>query len=444
MTAEFLEQRSVTSWGRIKRQRVAVARPQFGDELPRVLQQGGASSLLGVGAGRSYGDSGLNERGGLVDMTSMDRILAFDRERGTLRAEAGLMLGEILRIVVPRGYFLPTTPGTRFVTLGGAVANDVHGKNHHRAGTFGVSVTRLGMHRSDAGDIEIAPDENAALFSATVGGLGLTGLIHWVEFKLHPIKSAWLAAETVPFSGVGEFLSVAAASTADWEHTVAWIDCTSGGRSKGVHGLFSRANFLAAGTLDPHKEHASASLPVEVPAGLINRWTLKAFNRLYYAAGCRKRGLRLVHYAPFFYPLDAVRNWNRAYGRSGFYQYQCVIPMASAEPAIAQMLLAIAASGEGSALAVLKTFGNKPSPGMLSFPFEGVTLALDFANRSSRTLELFNRLDWIVAQAGGRLYPAKDGRMPASMFRAGYPMLDRFTPHIDPRFRSDFWRRMSA
>ena len=436
------ELRPVTSWGRVKRHSVPVARPRFNDELDGVI---GAPerTMLGIGLGRSYGDSALNGTGQLVDMTALDRIIAFDTARGVIRADAGLTVTELLRVTVPQGWFLPTTPGTRYVTLGGAVANDVHGKNHHAAGTFGRSVLRIGLCRSDRGAIEIGPDCEPELFAATVAGLGLTGLIGWVELKLAPIGSAYLTAETVPFSGYAEFLRLAEDSAARFEHTVAWIDCTSGQDAAGTRGLFSRGNWLTDGWLVPHRDRTLASLPLELPAFAINRWTLKAFNTLYYAAGKLKGGRQRVHYAPFFYPLDQIRNWNRAYGRSGFYQYQCVVPTHTADAAIPDMLREIAASGQGSCLAVLKTFGDKRSPGLLSFPFEGVTLALDFPNRSASTHLLFERLDEIVTAAQGRLYPAKDGRMPAAMFRAGYPALETFSKQIDPKFQSDFWRRMT-
>lgn len=442
MTA-FIEQRLVTSWGRVKRQRTATARPRFGDEIARIVGED-VPSLLGIGPGRSYGDSGLNGRGRLVDMTALDRIISFDTTTGILRADAGLTLSDLLRVTVPHGYFLPTTPGTRFVTLGGAIANDVHGKNHHRAGTFGTAVRRIGLFRSDRGLLEIGPDLEPELFAATVGGLGLTGLMTWVEIQLAPIGSAFLNAETIAFSGYDEFRTLADASTATFEHTVAWIDCTSAQRGKQTRGLFSRANHMNDGYLEPHNDATSANLPLELPTWTINRWTLKAFNALYYAAGAVRPGRKRVHYAPLFFPLDELRNWNRAYGRRGFFQYQCVVGPSGADRAIPEMLAEIAASGQGSCLAVLKTFGAKRSPGLMSFPFEGVTLALDFPNKNERTHLLFERLDDIVKAAKGRLYPAKDGRMPAAMFRAGYPALDDFSKRIDPKFQSDFWRRMNT
>lgn len=433
----------LTSWGRVKRVSAARIAPSFGDQLPPILAARQADPLLAIGLGRSYGDSGLNSAGAIVDMTALDRVVAFDPDTGIVRAEAGLSLSDLLRIVVPHGWFLPTTPGTSFVTLGGAVANDVHGKNHHGAGTFGASVRRLGLHRTDIGFIELSAADDAELFRATIAGLGLTGLIAWVELQLVRVPGSCIGAENVPFGGYAEFAAIARESAAAFEHTVAWIDCTTGSDGKSTRGLFSRGNWLPDGLYKAHDDRTSASLPIELPGFAINTLSLRAFNTLYYTAGAMKRGRKRVHYAPFFYPLDAIRNWNRAYGSAGFYQYQCVVPPADADAAIPEMLGEIARSGQGSCLAVLKTFGNRPSPGMLSFPFEGVTLALDFPNRKARTHQLFERLDAIVSAANGRLYPAKDGRMPAALFRAGYPGLARFTPHVDPAFKSDFWRRMN-
>lgn len=434
---------TMTSWGRVKRQRATRIAPFFLDSIPGLMSRTNDATLLGIGLGRSYGDSGLNGTGTVIDMTGLDRVIAFDAATGIIRAEAGLSLSDLLRIVVPHGWFLPTTPGTRFVTLGGAVANDVHGKNHHIAGTLGTSVRRIGLHRSDVGPLELSANENADLFKATIAGLGLTGLMTWVELQLVRVPGSYVGAENLPFSGYAEFAAIARECAAGFEHTVAWIDCTTGQDGRSTRGLFSRANWLADGLYRAHDDRTRAALPLELPRFAINPVTLKLFNALYFRAGAMKRARTRMHYAPFFYPLDAIRNWNRAYGRAGFYQYQCVVPESAADQAVPAMLGEIARSGQGSCLAVLKSFGNKSSPGMLSFPFEGVTLALDFPNRKARTHQLFERLDAIVAEAKGRLYPAKDGRMPASLFRAGYPELEHFTRQIDPKFQSDFWQRMN-
>ncbi len=411
------------------------------DELADAFENPPNGSLLAVGARRSYGDSVLNTDGGLIDLTGLERILEFDEGRRAVRAQAGLTLAALLQHIVPRGLFLPVTPGTSHVTLGGAVANDVHGKNHHRAGTFGRHVCRLKLLRSD-GAVECGPGINEELFAATVGGLGLTGVIEWVEIALQPIPSSSIDCEVIPFATLDEFWRLSAESEATHEHTVAWIDTLARGRASG-RGLFSRGNWSSSPGLVPHRPRQSVSVPIEPPGFLLNRHTVGAFNRLYHLAH-RRQSTRTKPYAAFLYPLDAIGRWNRLYGRNGFWQYQCVVPAATMRDAIPALLGEISTDGEGSFLAVLKTCGAIGSPGMLSFPMYGATLAVDFRNRGARTLALMSRLDAIVAAAAGRLYAAKDGRIPKAMWDAGYPGLEAFTSHIDRRCRSDFWRRVTA
>jgi L-gulonolactone oxidase len=375
-------------------------------------------------------------------MAGLDRVLAFDPSTGVLRAEAGISLGEVIRRVAPHGWFLPTTPGTRFVTLGGAVANDVHGKNHHHMGTFGTNVRRIGLLRSDLGAVEVGPGDNAGLFPATVGGLGLTGVILWVEIQLTPIRSCFLDSERISFGDLEEFRQIAAESTEGFEHTVSWIDCATATREK-VRGVFNRANWRDDGRFVLHDDRQRLSLPFDLPGFALNPLTLRAFNEVYYRLQSAPPKQRTEHYTATFYPLDAIGRWNGLYGRRGFFQHQCVTPEEAGVEPIGEMLAAISAAGEGSFLAVLKTFGPKPSPGLLSFPRPGFTLALDFANRGTRTYQLLARLDDIVAAAGGRIYPAKDGCMSPALFAAGYPQLDRFRAAIDPSFSSSFWRRVA-
>jgi FAD/FMN-containing dehydrogenase len=429
------------SWGRVERGSQEVAAPAFRDELQALLAASADRSLLAVGLGRSYGDSCLNGGNRLIDMTRLDRLIALDSARGIVQAEAGLALGDLLRHIVPKGRFTTTTPGTRHATLGGLVANDVHGKNHHRAGSFGRGVRRLGLLRSDQGQIDLAPGERGDLFAATIGGLGLTGIITSVELELAPIRSAYLDVERIAFGHVRDFFALAEESVDSHEHTVAWIDCTATGSELG-RGIFQRANWLDDGDLAPHSESA-LSVPFEAPGALLNSVVIRAFNGLYYRLQKSGRARQRMHYAPFFYPLDKLGHWNRLYGRGGFYQYQCLVPPSAAAAAVEELMREIAASGAASALSVLKTLGPSRSPGMLSFAREGATLALDFANRGAPTLALLGRLDDIVRQAGGRLYPAKDGRMPADMFRSGYPEWSSFATHVDPRFSSNFWRRVA-
>jgi FAD/FMN-containing dehydrogenase len=427
------------AWGRVQRPVQQIATPRFRDEVER-FATADRDPRLAVGMRRSYGDTCLSSLGRVLDMAGLDRFIAFDPQTGILRAEAGISLSQILRFAVPRGFFLAVTPGTRFVTLGGAIANDVHGKNHHRAGTFGCHVTRIGLVRSGRGLIEIGPEDE--LFGATTSGLGLTGVILWAEIRLVRIASAMIRGEALPFESFDGFLRLAREGEATHEFTVAWVDCA---RPAGeVAGVFFRGNWGPEGELRAH-EDGGLGLPFDAPTKLLNPLTLAAFNRAYRALhtlGGQRRFRK--HYRPFFFPLDGIGGWNRLYGRPGFFQYQCVIPYESAVSAIPTLVRRVARSRQGSFLSVLKTFGERLSPGLLSFPRPGVTLALDFPNRGEETLALLRDLDAIVREAGGRLYPAKDGRMPPEMFRAGYPSLDRFIPQIDPSMQSDFARRVFA
>ena len=423
------------SWGRWPRCRQRVlplvdrqrALPEFeGTALPR-------------GNGRSYGDSCLNPDGTLLDARALDRFIAFDPASGVLRAEAGLLLSAVLDLAVPQGWFLPVTPGTRHVTLGGALANDVHGKNHHAAGTFGHHVRAFELLRSDGTRVVCTPAANADWFAATCGGLGLTGLITWIELQLRRIPGPAMEVESVRFGALDDFFALSRASAATHEYTVAWIDCLATGARLG-RGHFLRADHSAAPA--PAAPRGVLAMPLVPPLSLVNRATLRPFNNLYFHRQRRARQRATLHYAPYFYPLDGIAHWNRMYGPRGFLQHQCVIPPAAARDAVAQMLGEIARSGRGSFLAVLKEFGPRPSPGLLSFARPGTTLALDFPNDGAPTFELLNRLDAIVMAAGGAIYPAKDARMSAASFRAGYPRLAEFRRFVDPRFSSGLWRRI--
>ncbi len=391
-------------------------------------------SMLAYGNGRSYGDVGLNSGATLLHTRGLDRFIAFDEATGVLICEAGVLLSEILELFVPRGWFLPVTPGTRFVTVGGAIANDVHSKNHHGAGTFGCHVRRFELLRSDGSRLLCSTDENPKWFAATIGGLGLTGLITWVEMALKPISGVGIAVRNRRFTGLDAFFELNAEAEAAHEYTVAWIDCLA----TTPRGIFMAGDH-STGRGFPGKTKKPLSVPLTPPISLINGLSLRAFNQAYFNRPIADE--TLVHYEPFFYPLDGILHWNRLYGRQGFFQYQFVLPMQARE-ALDEVLHSIAASGQGSFLAVLKTFGDKRSPGMLSFPMPGVTLALDFPNRGAPTLALFERLDAIIDNAGGRLYPAKDARMSAAFFQNSYPGLDDFEPFIDPKFSSNFSRRV--
>lgn len=433
---------SVTSWGRVVREPHKLARPAFADEIPALVREFTSEDPgLAIGLRRSYGDSNLNPRGRVIDMTSLDRLMAFSEETGLLRAEAGLSLSQALQFLVPRGWFLPTTPGTRFATLGGAVANDVHGKNHHAAGTFGANVTQLMLMRTDGSTYQIGPGD--ALFHATVGGVGLTGIILWVEFRATRIPSSTLDAEDTVFEHVSEYFDLAAEKKDRFEHTMAWVDCSVSGSHLG-RGILSSANWRESGDLVAHKEESKKKMPVDAPGFALNPLSVRVFNSFRHDLKTIKAGPYRSHYGSFLYPLDAIADWNRLYGAKGFYQYQCVLPPRTAREGVAELLKAISWSGQGSPLAVLKDFGSKPSTGLLSFPREGTTLALDFGNKGEETLKLMSDLDRIVLEAGGRLYPAKDGRIPANVFQAGYPNWRDFAAYVDPGLSSSFWKRVSV
>ena len=400
-----------------------------------------ATTFLPFGNGRSYGDSCLNIGGALLQTRQLDRFIHFDAATGVLACEGGVLLDDILQRVVREGWFLPVVPGTRYVTVGGAIANDVHGKNHHCAGTFGAHVTELELLRSNGERLVCSRTQKPAWFAATVGGLGLTGLIVSAQIQLRRVCGPWLEVETIRYGDCETFFALSEQSEADYEYTVAWIDCLARGRHLG-RGLFQRANHATRQAGPGSAGGSSWAIPFTPPVSCINPVSLRLFNSLHYR-GSRTRARSWRHFQSFFFPLDAIRQWNRLYGPKGFFQYQAVIPSARAQDTTLEMLKHISASGLGSCLTVLKRCGERVSPGMLSFPRAGVTLALDFPNRSARLPALFRRLDALVEESGGRLYPAKDARMPARLFQSGYPRWQEFAAFVDPRCSSDFWRRVA-
>jgi FAD/FMN-containing dehydrogenase len=414
-------------------------------DLHAELRLGEGETALPFGNGRSYGDSCLNDGGVLIGLSPLDRFIAFDAETGLLQCEAGVLLADIIELTLPQGWFLPVTPGTKFVTVGGAIANDVHGKNHHRAGTFGCHVRAFELLRSDGTRLVCSPDENAGHFAATIGGLGLTGVVTRATLQLKRAGSAFLEGEQIKFGGLDEFFALSAASAASHEYVVSWIDCLGSGTSLG-RGLFLRANVLSASEADARKAKAPPVLPLAVPLtpplSLVNGLTLRAFNAAFYNRQRAREVPKLWHYNSFHYPLDAIANWNRIYGPKGFLQYQCVVP-AKDQRAVSEALLGeISRSGQGSFLVVFKVFGDVPPPGLLSFPMAGTTLALDFPIKGPSTFALMDRLDAIVVEAGGRIYPAKDARMSPDTFRRGYPKFEEFRTFVDPRLSSSFARRV--
>lgn len=432
---------AVRSWGRLTQPKHQVTSINRNDDISATMA--GNKPGICFGMGRSYGDVCLNPDGHLWLTRGLDRFIDFDPKTGVLNCEAGVLLKDIQQLMVPQGWMIPVTPGTQLITVGGAIANDVHGKNHHHRGTFGDHVLSFSLQRSDGQYLECSPEHNTDWFRATVAGLGLTGIIINARLQLIKIASPLLGTDTVTYGNLDDFFAIAAESEAEWEHTVSWIDCLSGKNSRGI---FLRANHQQT-PVDSNAAGKTGSarrltMPLTPPVSLVNRLSLKPFNAAYYALNARKAGPGVAHYEQFFYPLDKINHWNRMYGRKGFYQYQCVIPDVTARPAIAALMAAIASSGQGSFLAVLKTFGDRQAAGLLSFPMAGATLALDFPNLGAKTTKLFDTLDVIVREAGGRLYPGKDARMPKVLFEGGYPELEKFQRFRDPGISSAMSRRL--
>jgi len=437
--------RELTSWGRHFRYRhtVHVLRHRC-DDL--AFLQTADRPLLPFGHGRSYGDSCLNDGGILIDTSRMDRFIRFDADRGLLQCEAGTSFSDILALAVPRGWFLPVTPGTRHTTVGGAIGNDVHGKNHHGAGTFGRHVVRFELARSDGTRRVCSAQENQDLFRATIGGLGLTGLVTWAEIRLKPIVSTALETESIRFDSLDGFLALSEASSTRYEYTVAWVDSLAP-RSRVCRGVFFRGNHSPTKTDPDSLERYEPGrprfrVPCDLPGLLLNRNTMRAFNALYYHRRGTPDRSGQTSLDDFFYPLDAVENWNRIYGRQGVYQCQFLLPPEKAE-GIAHILGELSDQGTGSFLAILKEFGQVRSPGILSFPRPGITLTLDFPNRGRHTTERLSTLYRSVFANGGRFYPAKDSLMTPSIFRASFPEWESLLPFVDPRFSSSFWRRVT-
>jgi FAD/FMN-containing dehydrogenase len=429
------------SWGRYPSYSGTILPLHWQSDFPRVVE-GVHNGVLPVGMGRSYGDVCLLKDGNLLLTTGMDRLLDFDPETGLLTAEAGVTLAQILDFAVPRGFFLPVTPGTKYVTLGGAIANDIHGKNHHIAGTFGAHVTQFGLVRSDGTAMRCSPTENAEFYAATIGGLGLTGLIPWAQVRLRPIVSRKIDYRGIQFHGVDEFLDLTRQSQ-HIEYTVSWVDCASTGKNF-ARGVFMEGDHSkVVGELKPSPE-PKLVFPFDAPGFALNHLTVSMFNSVFFHKQ-RKKVVRAVQdYEPFFYPLDKVLHWNRMYGKRGLLQFQYAIPWENAREGTIAILREVAKSGLASFLAVLKAFGDVPSPGLMSFPQPGITLALDFPIKPEVSFPLFERLADMTREFGGRLYPAKDAAMTAAQFQAFYPQWEQLARLRDPQITSSFWERVTG
>lgn len=415
----------IEGWGRFPRQMCQVHCPD-GEEAVRALLAEGPR--IARGNGRGYGDCAM-QRNATIDMRGLSRMLAFEEESGQLVVEAGVLLADVIATFLPRGWFPPVTPGTKFVTIGGMVAADVHGKNHHRDGTFGRFVDWIDLMTEDGEVLRCSPQENAELFAWTIGGMGLTGIILRIAFRLRRVESAYIRQTTLPARDLSEVMALFEANQSA-TYSVAWIDCLSTGAATGRSALMLGEH---APPEDLSRVRRSApfhvpskptrTMPVDLPQIALNRMTVRAFNALYYRNARAAAGRSVVDWDSYFYPLDAILEWNRIYGARGFMQFQCVLPTASAKEGLTALLAAIAASGQGSFLSVLKRMGAAEGP--FSFPMEGYTLALDFPF-SEKTAALMERFDAITLDHGGRFYLAKDARMTAATLRRSDPRAEAF------------------
>lgn len=407
----------ISSWGRFPRVEAEEFSPRTSAEALTLI--GHKTGITPRGLGRSYGDSALGPK--VANTRYLDHFISFDEITGLVTCQAGVSLDEVLRVFVPRGWFLPVTPGTKFITVGGAIACDVHGKNHHVEGTFADHVTHLKILVGDGQVLEASPSKNSDLFHATCGGMGLTGLILEASFLLKKISSSHIIETTYKCSNLDEVIA-RFEKTKDATYSVAWIDCLATGNKLG-RSLLMVGEHAAEGPLEAHRNKA-ISVPFDFPAFLMNKFTMSVFNWLYYNKALRKKHTRTIPYQPFFYPLDVARDWNRLYGKPGFIQYQFVLPFTSGVEGLREVLNLIAESGKGSMLAVLKIFGNE-NDNVLSFPTAGFTLALDFKVEDS-VFPLLEKLDLAVLKYGGRLYLTKDSRMSELTFKKSYPRWEEF------------------
>jgi FAD/FMN-containing dehydrogenase len=409
----------ITGWGRFPVIESEVKTPITSTELHNLFA--GASSVPCVprGAGRSYGDSALAPN--TISSRLLNHIIHFDEHTGTICCGAGVTLAELLDLFVPRGWFLCSTPGTKLISVGGAIASDVHGKSHHREGCFSNQVSELTLMLGDGETVTCSRDNHPELFHATCGGMGLTGVIINATFRMRPIGSAYLRQTTFKAANLNEALTLIEANE-DTAYSVAWIDCLSRGKRLG-RSLLMTGDFVNDGRLEL-KPSKPLAVPVDMPGFLLNKYTVTAFNTLYYHRVYKRKSEQVVHFDPFFYPLDSLHDWNRIYGKGGFTQYQFVIPKQAGRQGMAAILGRIAESGRGSFLAVLKSFG-KVNNNYLSFPKEGYTLALDF-KIDQGLFPFLDELDRIVLDYCGRLYLAKDVRMSEATFKRGYPHWEAF------------------
>ncbi|KYG22887.1 oxidoreductase [Bradyrhizobium sp. AT1] len=413
----------VSGWGRFPVVDSDVLRPRSFAAVGEAVSSG----TVARGNGRAYGDAAIGAVR-TVAMTGFDRVRSFDPVTGRIRLEAGVLLSDLIDTFGPRGFLPFVVPGTRFVSVGGAIAADVHGKNHHCEGGFGRYVDSLLLRTGQGEVIEASREQNADAFFATVGGMGLTGIILEATMRLRRVETGWIRERVISASDLDAAMRALAASD-EATYSVAWIDCVARGRDLGRSLIYlgehaGRDELADGADVFPVGKDPGLSVPVDLPSLALNRASIRAFNELYYRMGARRAGSsRVVSLYPYFFPLDSIGEWNRIYGKRGFLQHQCVIPEAGARAVLGEILDRVARRGDASFLAVLKKLGQ--GDGILSFPLPGYTLALDFPVKGD-ILNFLDEIDRLVVAAGGRLYLAKDARQSRATFAAGYPALQRF------------------
>ena len=414
----------IANWGNYPVMESDVKSFSFVDQLKELMKR--TDHFIPRGNGRCYGDASLAEK--TVSTLRYHRILSFDAENGIFECQSGLTLDKILEVIVPKGWFLPVTPGTKFITVGGAVGSDVHGKNHHVEGSFSNHIVEMDVMIADGSILTCSPLDHTDLFNATCGGMGLTGMITRVKFRLKKIETSYIRQKQIKAKNLDELISLFE-EYKDYTYSMAWIDCLTKGKQFGRGILIVGEHAKLEELSEKRKKRPlkvsgkpKISFPFNMPSWLLNTFTIKAFNFFVYGKNLKKEINNVVPYEPFFYPLDMILHWNRGYGKKGFVQYQFVLPLSSKQ-GLVDILKRISDKGLGSFLAVLKVFGKQDS--LISFPDEGYTLALDFPVRKG-LFKFLDELDEIVLQFGGRLYMSKDARMKPEVLYKGYPGLEEF------------------
>ena len=444
--------RALTGWGRTNPGVSTVHEVADAPGIAALVQGAGDRGVLARGLGRSYGDAAQNSGGDVLRLPSTGDLVHLDTQAHTVTVGAGVSLDQLLRVIVPRGYFVPVTPGTRFVTIGGAIASDIHGKNHHVDGSFGQHVERITLLLADGSIVAVGPQQQPELFWATVGGMGLTGVVLDATVRLLPVETSRISVDTSRIANLDDLMA-AMADDDLYRYSVAWIDVMAKGAALG-RSVLTRGDHAPLDQLDQkagmdplaYGPSQLVDVPPVVPApGFLNHLTVAAFNELWFRKAPRKKVGELQSIASFFHPLDMVGSWNRLYGRQGMVQYQFVMPFGQ-EDTMRAVIERLAASGHASFLAVLKRFGAA-NPAPLSFPEPGWTLALDVPAGSRGLGELLHQLDTMVLDAGGKLYFAKDAHTTADAIRRCYPRLDEWRAvrdAVDPkgRWQSDLSRRL--